>query len=143
VVAEKPKSDIYRDLLPILNGHRAELLDLPRLTSQICGLERRTARGGRDSIDHGPGAHDDVANCVAGVLVRTVGELGDLEVWRRLGADPPQPVAPSAEAGRFVWRWHDGYRARWWFDIQSSCWFGEGHDHHEFFDQFNSSRSTH
>jgi hypothetical protein len=33
-----------------------------RLVAQIVGLERRTARGGRDSIDHAPGAHDDVAN---------------------------------------------------------------------------------
>jgi hypothetical protein len=31
------------------------------------GLERRTARGGRDSIDHAPGAHDDLANAVAGL----------------------------------------------------------------------------
>jgi hypothetical protein len=32
-------------------------------------LERRTARGGRDSIDHpaGPSYHDDLANCVAGL----------------------------------------------------------------------------
>ncbi len=34
----------------------------------IVGLERRTSRGGRDSIDHGPGGHDDLANAVAGVL---------------------------------------------------------------------------
>ena len=33
-------------------------------------LERRTSRGGRDSIDHAPGAHDDLPNAVAGVLVR-------------------------------------------------------------------------
>jgi hypothetical protein len=31
------------------------------------GLEWRTARGGRDSIDHAPGAHDDLANAVAGL----------------------------------------------------------------------------
>ena len=31
------------------------------------GLERRTSRGGRDSIDHGPQGHDDLANVVAGV----------------------------------------------------------------------------
>jgi hypothetical protein len=36
---------------------------------QFHGLERRTARGGRDSIDHGPGQHDDVCNAVAGVLL--------------------------------------------------------------------------
>jgi len=37
--------------------------------SQLHGLERRTARGGKDSIDHGPGAHDDVANACAGAVV--------------------------------------------------------------------------
>jgi hypothetical protein len=68
IAAEKPKSDLYRDLLPILNSGRAELLDVPRLVSQLCGLERRTARGGRDSIDHPPGGHDDVANAVAGAI---------------------------------------------------------------------------
>jgi hypothetical protein len=29
-------------------------------------LERRTARSGRDSIDHGTNAHDDLINVVAG-----------------------------------------------------------------------------
>jgi hypothetical protein len=45
------------------------LLDIRRLITQLHGLERRTARGGKDSIDHGPGQHDDVANAVAGALV--------------------------------------------------------------------------
>ncbi len=83
--AERPKAEIYRDFLPILNSRRADLLDHMRLVNQICGLERRTARGGRDSIDHAPGAHDDLANAVAGALVRVVGEMDALEVWRRLG----------------------------------------------------------
>jgi hypothetical protein len=69
VAAAKVKSDLYRELLPILNAGRAELLDHPRLTSQLCNLERHTARGGRDSIDHPPGAHDDIANAVAGAIV--------------------------------------------------------------------------
>lgn len=68
-LSDRPKSDLYRDVLPVLNSGRAELLDLPRLVSQFCGLERRTARGGRDSIDHGPGQHDDLANSVAGALL--------------------------------------------------------------------------
>jgi hypothetical protein len=66
--AAKPKSDLYRDLLPSINSRRVDLLDDPRLFAQLVGLERRTARGGRDSIDHAPGAHDDVANAVAGVV---------------------------------------------------------------------------
>src|SRR5208337_4328002 len=67
--SEKTKSQIYVELLPLLNAGRVELLDHPRLIAQLCSLERRTARGGRDSIDHAPHAHDDVANAVAGALV--------------------------------------------------------------------------
>jgi hypothetical protein len=56
-------------LLPLLNAGRCNLLDLPRLVVQIAGLERRTAPGGKDSIDHPPGAHDDCANAAAGALL--------------------------------------------------------------------------
>ena len=65
----RPKSNLYCDLLPLLNAKRVELLDSPRLASQLVGLERRTARSGRDTVDHTPGGHDDLANVVAGVLV--------------------------------------------------------------------------
>jgi hypothetical protein len=68
-LAEKPKSDIYRDALPLLNSNRVELLDLPRLTSQLCNLERRVGRNGHDVIDHGPGGRDDISNSVCGVLL--------------------------------------------------------------------------
>ena len=67
--ATKPKSDLYRELLPLINSGRCELLDHQKLISQLTGLERRTARSGRDSIDHAPGAHDDVANACAGALL--------------------------------------------------------------------------
>jgi hypothetical protein len=42
---------------------------VPKIVTQFCGLERRTARGGRDSVDHAPGGHDDLANAVAGALL--------------------------------------------------------------------------
>jgi hypothetical protein len=63
----EPKSDLYRDLLPLLNSRRIELLDHPKMIAQLLGLERRVSRGGRDSIDHPVGGHDDLANCVAGL----------------------------------------------------------------------------
>jgi hypothetical protein len=66
--AANPKSDLYRDMLPAINSGQLELLDDARLVGQIVGLERRTARGGRDSIDHAPGGHDDLSNAVAGVV---------------------------------------------------------------------------
>jgi hypothetical protein len=67
-VSDRSKSELYRDALSLLNSGRVELLDHPRLIPQLANLERRTARG-RDSIDHPPGAHDDVANAVCGALV--------------------------------------------------------------------------
>ena len=66
-LSEQPKSVLYQSMLPLLNSRRIDLLDHPRLINQLCGLERRTARGGRDSIDHAPGGHDDIGNCVAGL----------------------------------------------------------------------------
>lgn len=68
-VADKSKSDYYRDALPLLNSGQVELLDNNRLVAQLVALERRTARSGKDSIDHGPGGHDDVANAVAVALI--------------------------------------------------------------------------
>ena len=47
-----------------------------RLIVQLTQLERRTARGGKYSIDHTPGAHDDLANAVAGALVTAFKEPG-------------------------------------------------------------------
>lgn len=79
---EKFKSDIYKELLPLLNSGRVELLDHPRLLAQLAGLERRTARGGRDTIDHGPHGHDDVANSAAGALVLAA-------------SAPARPLAPD------------------------------------------------
>jgi hypothetical protein len=64
-----PKSDLFRDLLPLVNSQCVRLPNNRRLVSQLVGLERRTARSGRDSIDHAPGGHDDLANAVAGSLL--------------------------------------------------------------------------
>lgn len=65
----RTRSDIYRDLLPALNSKSIALLDSPKLITQLCALERRTARGGRDLIDHAPGQHDDLINAAAGALL--------------------------------------------------------------------------
>jgi hypothetical protein len=67
-LAEKPRSDLYRDMLPVLNSGKADLLDNDRMVNQLVGLERRVARGGRESIDHAPNGHDDIANAVAGAI---------------------------------------------------------------------------
>ena len=66
--APKPKSELYGQMLPVLNARTIELPDDPRLIAQLVGLERYTTRGGRDSIDHRRGAHDDLANSVSGLV---------------------------------------------------------------------------
>lgn len=72
--SEVVKSDLYRDFLPALNSRRIQLLDNTRLINQLLGLERRTVRGGRDSIDHVPGANDDIINAAVGALLQVVGD---------------------------------------------------------------------
>jgi hypothetical protein len=64
-----PKSDIYKEVLPLLASGRVKLLDNARMRVQLLALERRTARGGKDSIDHPPRGHDDLINAAAGALV--------------------------------------------------------------------------
>jgi hypothetical protein len=83
--AEKPKSELYRDLLPLINSGAVEILDNERLIAQLVSLERRTSRGGKESIDHAPGAHDDVANAVAGALVTAYKEPGISNVYPQIG----------------------------------------------------------
>jgi hypothetical protein len=84
--AEKAKSDLYRELLPAINAQTVELLDHPKLIAQLCSLERRTARGGRDSIDHPPKAHDDIANVCAGAVHLVLGKKRGLSPHDLYGA---------------------------------------------------------
>lgn len=79
--ASKVKSEIYVSLLPAINSGRCDFLDNERLIAELCGLERRTARGGRDSIDHRPGAHDDLCNAVAGAIVSALAAGSNTVAW--------------------------------------------------------------
>ena len=65
--AELNRSELYLAFLPLVNSGRVDLLDSSRMVAQFVGLERRTSRAGKDSVDHAPGAHDDVSNSIAGV----------------------------------------------------------------------------
>jgi len=95
--APKTKSQYYVELLAIVNSGKLELLDTPRLIGQLCGLERRTARGGRDSVDHGPGGHDDLINAVAGVAV-TLAKRSSQILY--VGDDPATGASKPVSNGR-------------------------------------------
>jgi hypothetical protein len=111
-VSEKSKSEIYVDLLPLMNSRRIELIDHPKLTGQLCALERRTVRGsGRDVIDHPPGAgsHDDLINAAAGALVGIGCGNDAVATFIKFGealADPPvirTDLDPETRAA-LIWR---------------------------------------
>lgn len=67
------KADLYAELLALANTGAIELLDDPTVRNQLLSLERRSVRGGKDSIDHPRGGHDDAANAAAGALVLASG----------------------------------------------------------------------
>ena len=72
-LAERTKSEMYSDFLAVLNSQRCQLLDLPRLKSQLLSLERSVRSGGRDLIDHPRGQHDDLINAAVGALLQAGG----------------------------------------------------------------------
>lgn len=77
----RPKSELYLDALSRFNSGQVEIPPDPVTVAQLVGLERRTSRGGRDSIDHAPGAHDDRANAVCGLLAETKRGSYNLGAW--------------------------------------------------------------
>ncbi len=66
--AELPKSQIYLETLPLFTRGLVRLPDHPKLLRELRLLERYTHRGGKDTVDHPRGGHDDYANSVCGVL---------------------------------------------------------------------------
>ena len=103
-LSDDPKSSIYLNFLPLINSGKVRLLGNKRLVTQLLNLERRTARGGRDSIDHAPGSHDDMANAVAGAVLLATAKRPQM----RMGTIDPD--------GRITWHDEeprDHRRIRW------------------------------
>jgi hypothetical protein len=94
-LAGQSKSDYYRDALPLFTSARVELPDVPRLRGQLLALERRVSRGAKDSIDHPPGQHDDVANVVAAVCVEAHRSTSDARL---------APITVVSFSGRPLYR---------------------------------------
>jgi hypothetical protein len=122
-VCETVKSDLYRDVLPLLNSGRVDLLDDRRLLAQLTQLERRTGPSGRDHIDHAPGGHDDVINAATGALLLAAhlpvapagsalsgGILGGLYRPRR---DQPRPPRTPVMQPSALDRLHTFAQRRW------------------------------
>ena len=104
VVADKSKSDIFHDFLPLLNGQLVELLDRKagivqeRAISQLLALERTVSKQGKDSIGHPRGGVDDVINAIAVACLlarKTPSEAGTVVAMPKRQAVSPRRCEPS------------------------------------------------
>lgn len=66
------RSGLYLEFMASINSGAVILPPDQKMQRQFANLERRAHRGGRDTIDHPPGAHDDRANAVAGAVAFAV-----------------------------------------------------------------------
>jgi len=60
-------ASIYLESLPIFTRGLVRLPNHARLIRELCLLERRTQRSGKDTVEHPRNGHDDHANVVCGV----------------------------------------------------------------------------
>jgi hypothetical protein len=79
-------SAIYLHALPAWTSNSVAMLANPLAIDQTANLRRKIGQGGRETVDHPRGAHDDLANVVAGVIYRltpieqTMGDFGGFGV---------------------------------------------------------------
>jgi len=116
--SDKPKSDIYRTLVPLLTSGSAELLDVPTLRAQFLSLERRTGRSGKEIIDHPPRQRDDLVNSAAGAIVEAhtqavrgpaVAAIKNEDRWQYVGG---RSIAVRAGENNALRRLHSDKRER-------------------------------
>jgi hypothetical protein len=91
-LSAQTKSELFRDLLPLLNSVRITLPRNERLVAQIVGLERRVSAGGRETITHADHAHDDLANAVAGAA--SLSKYGGYDTSMRWVSGPARDEQP-------------------------------------------------
>jgi hypothetical protein len=83
--SELSKSELYLEALPLFMTGCVELLDVRKLTLELQQLERRTARSGKDSVDHPPQGHDDYANSACGAMALVTAHQSTIRVVKLTG----------------------------------------------------------
>jgi hypothetical protein len=88
--SDRSKSELFLDFLPLVNSGGVDLLDHNKMMQQFVALERRTLRGGKDTVDHPRGVHDDLANAVAGAVTIAAKQAAGwkLERFRKFPQSP-------------------------------------------------------
>lgn len=72
--ADKNKSTLYLEALPLFTRGAIRIPDLPVLTRELRLLERQTHRSGRDTVDHGRHGMDDFVNALCGCAAYATGK---------------------------------------------------------------------
>lgn len=99
-----PKSQLYLEALPAFNRSAVSIPDHAVMLRELRGLERRTHRSGRDTVDHGTRGSDDYANSLVGALY-----LAQLEIRR-----PAMQQGTINSDGFVTWRDDSPHpRLRW------------------------------
>lgn len=112
VRSDIPKSQIYLELLPLFTRGLVRLPDHATLLRELRLLERQTHRGGKDSVDHPRGAHDDYANAACGVLRTLSNYLGfSLEKMLDDGEENTEARQQSESESWHQFRLHQHLRA--------------------------------
>jgi hypothetical protein len=96
ITLEQDRSQLYLELLALVNAGRVRLLDHPDLLRELRGLERRRGSG-RDRVDHRRGSHDDLANAAAAALVLATSRTRD-RLYTGLSVGEVTALQPSADA---------------------------------------------
>jgi len=93
-------SALYLEVLPQFTARSVDLLDVPRLATELRLLERRPRSARGDLVTHPPRAHDDAANASCGSLWLAAAELVDdasqvlPSAWIRAAQERWQPEPP-------------------------------------------------
>ena len=69
------KSQLYLEAVPHFARRVVTIPNDPKLIRELRLLERRTARSGRDSVDHPTNGNDDRANALVGCLYQALGRI--------------------------------------------------------------------
>jgi hypothetical protein len=102
------KSQIYLNCIPLFMRGLVRLPDHPKLIRELRLLERQAHRGGKESVDHPRGGHDDYANAVCGVLHGLSLRLGYDTQYRAFDPayqDPAAQQPPQPEPVRTNGEW--------------------------------------
>jgi hypothetical protein len=81
VPADKNKSELYLESLPLFTRAGISIPDHAPLLRELRLLERHTHKGGRDVVDHPRAGSDDLANALCGAAVLAQSPAFSYEGW--------------------------------------------------------------